>query len=110
MSSIQSLLIALCLLTAILAGVVFRSRLGYRLLAMFFFLAATIFVILPNATTVIANRLGVGRGTDLLLYLGFLAGIHAFLLLYLRTRRLERKITEQVRAIAVRDAKRLGSD
>jgi hypothetical protein len=51
----------------------------------------------------------VGRGTDLLLYIALFAGIHAFFLLYLRMRRLERKLTEQIRANAIRDAHRLGT-
>lgn len=110
MTSIQTILIAFCLLLCILASIAFRSRLGCRLLAIFFFLVAATFVVFPNATTVIANYLGVGRGTDLLLYIGLLAGIHAVLLLYLRTRKLEQQITEQVRAIALRDARRLGGN
>jgi hypothetical protein len=104
MKSIQTILIALCFLISVVA---FRSRFIYRLLAVFFFVTATTFVIVPDATTVIARRLGVGRGTDLILYIAVLAGIHAFLLLYVRTRALERKITEQIRAIAMRDAKYL---
>lgn len=110
MTSIQTILLAFCLLLSILASVAFRSRLGYRLLAIFFFVVAATFVLFPNTTTQLANRLGVGRGTDLLLYIGLLAGMHAVLLLYLRTRKLEQQITEQVRATALRDARRLGSN
>lgn len=109
MSSIQILLIFFSCLAAILASLIFRSRLGYRLLAAFFLCLATGFVIFPNTTTTIANKLGVGRGTDLLLYVSLFAGIHGFLLLYARTRRLERKITEQIREIAIRDVQRFGA-
>jgi len=104
MTSIQGLLIASALFAAILSGVVFRSRLTYRLVAMVLFLAAACFVLVPDATTEVARRLGVGRGTDLLLYIALPAGVHAFLLLYLRTRRLEVKLTEQIRAAALKDA------
>jgi hypothetical protein len=78
-------------------------------LAAFFFVTATGFVVFPDTTSNIAHALGVGRGADLLLYLAVLAGIHSFLLLYLRTRRLERRMTEQIRALAIRDAVWLGA-
>lgn len=109
MTSIQVILIALSLLAAIVGSFAFQSRLGYRLLGVIFFVTASGFVIFPNSTTKIAHALGVGRGADLLLYVALFAGIHAFLLLYLRTRRLERKITELIRAMAIRDAQDLGS-
>jgi len=104
MKSIQVILIALAVMAAILGSIAFRSKLAYRLLGMFFFFVATGFVVFPDASTQIARILGVGRGTDLLLYLVIFAGVHAFLLLYMRTRRLERKLTELVRAMAIQAA------
>lgn len=104
MTSIQSILVVLSLLGAILASVAFQSRLGYRLLAVLFFAGAGAFVIFPGGTTRVAHALGVGRGADLLLYLGIFAGIHALLLMYVRTDRLEWKLTKTIRAIAIRDA------
>ncbi|HZQ54741.1 MAG TPA: DUF2304 domain-containing protein [Bryobacteraceae bacterium] len=110
MKSIQAVLIALCLLAAILGSIAFRSKLAYRLLAAFLFLSASLCVIFPGITSDLANALGVGRGADLLLYLGLLAGIHSFLLLYLKERRLDRRITELTRAIAIRDARFLANE
>lgn len=110
MKSIQFILIILCLLAAIAGGLVFRFKLGYRLLGLFMFAAAVSFVVFPDSTSKIANLVGVGRGTDLLVYLGLLAGVYSFLLLYSRTRRLEHRMTEQLRAIAIRDALRLDAD
>ncbi|HVW08199.1 MAG TPA: DUF2304 domain-containing protein [Bryobacteraceae bacterium] len=104
MKSIQGILIACFLMAAILASIAFRARLIYRLLAVVLFLAAAVFIFVPDLTTVIARSLGVGRGTDLLLYLSLIAGIHIALLLYRRTRELERKMAELVRAAAIRDA------
>ena len=106
MTTIQGILIACILLAVIFASTLFRSRLAYRLLAILLFLTATVFVLFPNLTTGIAKALGVGRGTDLLLYVSLIAGIHAFLLLYRRMRELERKITEQIRTAALKDASR----
>jgi hypothetical protein len=104
MTSIQLILVVLSLLGAILGSAAFRSRLGLRLLAIFSFVTAAGFVLFPDSTTAIAHVLGVGRGTDLLLYLALFGGVNAFLLLYLRTRRLEEKLTEHIRAAAILNA------
>lgn len=104
MTSIQGILIACLLMAAILASVAFRARLIYRLLAVVLFLVATVFIFSPDLTTVIARSLGVGRGADLLLYVSLIAGVHIALLLYRRTRELERRMTELIRAAAIRDA------
>lgn len=109
MTSIQGILIGSLVVAAILAGFVLRARFVYRLLSIFLLFTAITFVLLPDMTTTIAHLLGVGRGTDLLLYVSLVAGLHAVLMLYARIRDLERKITEQVRAAAVRDAQFSGS-
>jgi hypothetical protein len=109
MSSIKVLLIAFTGLSVIIASVALPSRVAYRLLAAAFFAAATSLIIFPESSTTIANFLGVGRGTDLLLYVGVFAGIHAFLLLYARTRRLEKKFADFVRASAIRGVTLLGT-
>jgi hypothetical protein len=107
MTTIQAVLVILCVVAGIFASLIFKSRLGYRLLILFFFLSATAFVLFPETTNVIAHHLGVTRGADLLLYLMVFAVLHGFLLLYLRTRKLERKITEVIRAQALRDAEHI---
>jgi len=104
LTSIQGILIVGFVIATILGSVVFRGKLAYRLLAIVLCSTAILFVLFPDLTTVIAKSLGVGRGTDLLLYVSLVSGVHAILLLYRRTRDLERKITEQIRAMALRDA------
>lgn len=104
MKSIQVILVILSLMTGILGSSVFRSKLFGRLIAVALFCLSIVLVILPDLTTDLARALGVGRGTDLLFYTVFFAGVQAFLLLYARTRKLERKLTESLRAIAIRDA------
>jgi small membrane protein len=106
LTSIQGILIACLFIAAIVSSLAFKAQVAWRLLAIVLFCGAAIFVLFPDLTTAIAHRLGVGRGTDLLLYISLIGGLHAILLLYLRTRDLERKITEQARAIALRDAGR----
>jgi hypothetical protein len=109
LTSIQAILIACLLVAAILASIVFRARIAYRLLALLLFATATVFVIFPDLTTAVARSLGVGRGTDLLLYVSLIAGVHVILLLYRRTRDLERRLTAQIRATALRDAQDAGA-
>src|SRR3954469_3069725 len=104
MKSIQVILIALSILAAITGSIAFRSKLAYRLLAVAFFFLTVGFVLFPDWTSEIARFVGVGRGTDLLLYLTIFAGVHSCLLLYVRTRRVERKLTELVRGLAIKNA------
>jgi hypothetical protein len=108
MTSIKVLLIFFSLLAAILSSVIFRARIWYRLLALLFFVVAAGFILFPDSTTSIAHVVGVGRGTDLLLYIALFAGVHGFLLMFQRTRRLERMLTDLIRAFAIRDTIEVG--
>jgi hypothetical protein len=104
LTSIQGLLIAFLVVAAIVSSFAFRAKVVYRLLAVLLLSGAIVLVLFPDLTTSVARLLGVGRGTDLLLYVSLITGLHVALMLYLRTRDLERKITEQARAIALRNA------
>jgi hypothetical protein len=104
LTPIEAILIACLVIATVFGGIVFRTRLIYRSLAILLGLMAIVFVLFPNLTTAIARSLGVGRGTDLLLYLSLIAGVYVILLLYRKLRDLERKLTEQIRATALRDA------
>lgn len=103
MTLIQIILLSLFAFLALYL-IYFRSRLRDRLIAVLFFLIAVAAVLFPDATTVIAQSVGVGRGTDLLVYLSIVAGIFAVLLLYGKISRCERLQTELVRELALRDA------
>jgi hypothetical protein len=107
MNWIQALLIA-----AVVALLVFllRSRgsvharawvkLGYVL-----FVVVAIFAVLqPNDTTVVANWVGVDRGTDLMLYLLIIAFAFTTLTTYLHFRDVELRYTRLARAIALESA------
>jgi len=106
-TSIQGILIAGFVIAAIFASKVFRTKIVYRLMALLLFLTATILVIFPDVTTVIAHALGVGRGADLVLYVSLVTGIDVALLLYLRIRDLEQRISRLVREVALRDARHI---
>ena len=66
------------------------------------------FVFFPEETIVIANKLGVGRGTDLLLYLCFVTGSILIVLIHIKFRHQSIEITELARAIALASPMRPG--
>ncbi|MEY2795115.1 MAG: hypothetical protein RIR10_831 [Planctomycetota bacterium] len=69
-----------------------------------------VFAIKPELTTAIAHRLGIARGTDLLLYILILAVVYGFIAIYLKLRRVRRELTLLVREIAIREAVRNDED
>lgn len=76
------------------------KRIGFLLFCAFGVLA----VLKPDLMTWLAHQVGVGRGTDLLLYM--LTVVFAFFSLntYLRFKDTERRLTKLARAMAIRDA------
>jgi hypothetical protein len=69
-------------------------------------IGAAVAVARPSITITVAHALGIGRGTDLVLYCAIIGMLVAFFLVYIRFKRLERDITTVVREIAIRDAQR----
>jgi hypothetical protein len=69
-----------------------------------------VFSVKPDLTTAIAHRLGIARGTDLLLYILVLAVLYGFIAIYLKLRRVRRELTLLVREIAIREAVRNDED
>ena len=84
---------------------------AWKRIAFFVFVVANIYAVLrPDDVTWVAHRLGVGRGTDLVLYL-LVVGVSFFALnTYMRFRSLERKVTDLARTVALRDAELLNSE
>ena len=58
-------------------------------------------VIFPSSVTAVAQLLGVGRGTDLLLYALFVVFIGNSLLMQRRHRKTEQEITQLARQLAI---------
>jgi hypothetical protein len=82
-----------------------RSRLLDRVILVLLVAAATYFVLDPQACTRMANWTGVGRGADLVLYLGLSVLGFAGLLLYCKHRNMESRFTRLVRAISLLHAR-----
>ena len=104
MLPIQAILIALLLLIGGIYLTALSSRLVSRLALMGLLGAGVVFVINPDLTTRIAHSVGVGRGTDLLLYLFCLGSVTVFLKLYKKNRAVEEKLTEVARQVALQGA------
>lgn len=104
MSLIQIFLIGSFIASLVGYFVFWRSAALDRLIALGFFALACLAVMFPEFTSVLAQYLGVGRGTDLLLYVFFAASLFFGILMYSKTMRLEARITELVRHIAVMEA------
>jgi small membrane protein len=104
MKPIQFILVLFML---IIAGAYFlrlRKKTYDRLIVIFFIVAGIILVMVPDLSAEIARLVGVGRGVDLVLYLGLLGLSFVCLLLYSKIRELEATLTDLVRLIAIAEA------
>jgi hypothetical protein len=103
------LLLLTGLSAATMRGVVggtIRKRVGGFWMLIWFAAAAAL--IWPNATRVVARALGIGRGTDLVLYVSVFAMLAGFFYIYTRFRKLDRALTLLVRELAIERAKKPG--
>jgi len=94
----------------VLATVTLRSGLRGMIrkrIALFWLLVwggSVVAVVWPQSTAIAARALGIGRGTDLVLYLSVIAMLTGFFYVYGRFRRMDRQMTELVRRLAVEHA------
>lgn len=81
-----------------------RIRASKRI-AFFMFIALNIYaVLLPDHITWVARQLGIGRGTDLVVYLLVVAFVFGMLNTYLRQREISEHLTYLARTVAIREA------
>ncbi|MBS1760609.1 MAG: DUF2304 domain-containing protein [Bacteroidetes bacterium] len=104
MNAIQILLIGGVIAIFIYYIARFRSALVDLIILSLFSIAAIFFILYPDETTVIANKLGVQRGADLLFYCCILFFLFIVVKLFARVRRLEQKLTEVIRQRAKDEA------
>jgi hypothetical protein len=102
---IQPILIILILAIGGVYLTLHRSRLVFRLANLTLVGMGVLFVVNPDLSTRLARSIGVGRGTDLLLYALCVATASTFLHLYRKSRALEERLTEAMRHIALQSAK-----
>jgi len=83
-----------------------RVSAGNCLLRTTIWLAALVAIARPLLLQSIANLLGIGRGTDVLLYLLVFVFLGTSFFLYSRTILLQRQVTELIRRYALDNAQR----
>jgi len=110
MNGIQILLI--CGVAIISLYYILRLRNAFidLLLLLVFSGLAVFFILSPELSNKLANKLGVGRGADLLFYICILFFLFITLKLFSHIRRLEKTITDLVRQQAKEEAKSLYQD
>ena len=72
-----------------------------RLIALLILLLGVTAIVFPNLVTKLANLVGVGRGTDLVLYALVLAFLFSTVGLYQRMKRLEDRYVDLARSVAI---------
>lgn len=98
---LSQVLLILALILFILYVYRLRSILLERIIYLLCGMAGIVLVIYPDLSTLIANRLGIGRGVDLLIYLFIMVALFYAVSLMARIRRLERQLTALVRRQAL---------
>lgn len=103
----QIFLLTLTVIMMIMDIVRHRQRkIGRRafLLWLFLWTGASVVILFPNSTAVLAHRLGIGRGADLVLYISVVLILYLLFKVYVRMEKVDREITQIVRTLALRQA------
>lgn len=104
MNTFQLILIGGFGILLLLYFTLLRNRLYNRILFIIIFLIGILFVFMPNLTTQIAHKLGIGRGSDFIFYLFILLSFYAFMMLYSKQRKFSNTLTEIIRREAIKNA------
>lgn len=104
MNIIQIILILSLIILFIFYFSLWRKGILDKLIISFLIISGIIFVIKPNWLTVTANFLGIGRGADLLIYIGILSFGFIIIILFAKIRKIERTQTKIIRNNAIKNA------
>ena len=112
------MIVQIILVLAALGAVVYFVRRAHNVhiraskrIAFFAFIVVNIYAVLrPDDMTGIAQQVGVGRGTDLVVYLLVVAFVFGMLNTYLRQREISNHLTDLARTVALRDAESANHD
>jgi hypothetical protein len=69
-------------------------------------LAVILVIFIPNITTVFSQILGIGRGTDLILYVSSIVLFYLVFRLYVKLEGMEKNLSDVVRKIALNNNKK----
>lgn len=112
------MIVQVILVLAALGALLYFVRRGHNVgiraskrIAFFAFIVVNIYAVLrPDDTTWIARQIGIGRGTDLVVYLLVVAFVFGMLNTYIRQREISNHLTDLARTLALRDAERANRD
>lgn len=82
-----------------------RFQAGKKVMLLLFVLLAVAAVVRPDLVTTIANAVGVGRGSDLLLYILVMAFLFVVLNVYLKFKDADAREADLVRVLAIAEAR-----
>ncbi len=105
MKLIQVILLPLLLLTTIMYFAQFRSRLWDRLIVISIGALGISMILAPEWANRLANFVGVGRGADLVMYLGLIGLAFLGIVLYSKLREIEAKLITLARTEAIENAR-----
>lgn len=105
MTLIQVILTAGLIFIGLYMYIRLRTSLFDVLLIFLFIIIGILLVLFPDFTNKLAKWTGVGRGADLVFYLGFLFLFFVILKLYSRIRKLEQHLTSKLREESIDQAK-----
>ncbi|PIR47675.1 hypothetical protein COV06_02210 [Candidatus Uhrbacteria bacterium CG10_big_fil_rev_8_21_14_0_10_50_16] len=108
-SAIQLLIVVFAAFA--ITRVVIRSRardipLVWALVWIVLWLGAAVVSVLPQTTDLLAARVGIGRGADLLVYVSILALFYLVFRLVVKIETMQQEITKLVRSLALKDLKK----
>jgi small membrane protein len=97
-------LIAFLIILTIVAGM--RGSVRKRVMTFWVMLwtSGAVLLIWPESTAIVAHKLGIGRGADLLLYSSVLVMLISLFSVYSRFRSVDRQLTVLVRRLAIERA------
>lgn len=110
MNGIQVILLTGIVFIGLYFIVRWRNRLIDILLLTGMIFCAAVLIVWPDTTNLIAKKLGVGRGADLIFYISILIFWFVVLKLYARIKSLEREFTAFIRENALKNAKEPSDD
>ena len=82
-----------------------RRQLIDRLILLVLSIGGVLLVLFPDVSTWLANRIGIGRGTDMILYFFIVFVLFRFIGISRDQREMQKKLTEVVRAQAIQSAR-----
>jgi hypothetical protein len=102
---LSQVILVLAMLAFALYALQLRTLLADRIIYLVLACGGLVLVIQPDLSTLVDNQLGIGRGTDLILYLFVVFSLFHFVNLASQLNKQERQITALVRRCAIADAK-----